>query len=88
MEPRFKQMALSRAERSVRTGKAASVLPPHYLLQGDTTNWGSVVLDDIVIACCGVQAFNAEMSSMWIAVAIKAQDRRIFHERLAGQRLV
>jgi hypothetical protein len=42
MEPHFQQMALSKAERSVRTGKATSVMPPHYLLQGDTTSWGSV----------------------------------------------
>lgn len=72
-EPRFRRMAISKAEISVRTGLATSEVPPHLLLEGDTTSWGSVVLDGLVVACCGVQSYNDEMFSMWIASAIKAK---------------
>lgn len=88
MEPRFRRMAISKAERSVRSGRATADLPPHYFHHGDTTSWGSVILDDIVVACCGVQSFNDEMFAMWIAAAIKSEAKRVFESKYAGQRFV
>lgn len=88
IDPRFRQMALSKAERSVRTGRATAELMPHHFFEGDTTSWGSVVLDDIVVACCGVQSYHDEMFAMWIAAAIKAQAKRAFEGRFAGQRFI
>lgn len=88
VEARFRRMALSKAERSVRSGRATADLPPHFLHRGDTTSWGSVILDDIVVACCGVQSFNDEMFAMWIAAAIKSEAKRAFEATYAGQRFV
>jgi hypothetical protein len=72
----YKEIALSKADKSVRTGKGSAELPPHYLLDGDTVFWGSVVLDDIVVACSGVEPYYDEMFSMWIAAAIKVEAKR------------
>lgn len=76
----YAKIALSKAEKSVRTGKASGDLSPHYLREGDTIYWGSVVLDDIVVACSGVQPYYDEMFAMWIAAAIKAEAKRAFEE--------
>ncbi len=74
----YESIALSKAEISVRTRKATAELEPHYLLKGDTVYWGSVVLDDIVVACSGVEPYYDEMFSMWIVAAIKAEAKKIF----------
>lgn len=80
MQPRFRQMALSKAQTSARTGLPTAGLPLHLLMEGDTTSWGSVVLDGLVVACCGVQSHNDEMFAMWVAAAIKARAKeRISH---------
>lgn len=68
----YEAVALSKAEKSVRTGKATAELEPHYLVDNDTVYWGSVVIDDIVVACSGVEAYYDEMFSGWIATAVKA----------------
>lgn len=88
LESRFRRMALSKAEVSARTGLATSEVPPHVLLEGDTTSWGSVVLDGLVVACCGVQSYNDEMFSMWIAAAIKAKAKEAFSEFPRDQKFV
>ena len=88
MEPRFRRMALSKAEQTVRTGRPTAERAPHQLRPGDTTSWGSVVLDGIVVACCGVQSHYDEMFSMWIAAAIKAEAKRVFAEHYADRRFV
>ena len=72
----YEKIALSKASKSARTGRGSAELPPHYLLDGDTVYWGSVVLDDIVVACSGVEPYYDEMFSMWIAAAIKAEAKR------------
>ncbi len=76
----YDKIALSKAEKSVRTGRPSAELQPHYLLEGDTIYWGSVVLDDIVVACSGVEPYYDEMFAMWIAAAIKAETKRAFDE--------
>ncbi len=79
-EYEYDVIALSKAEKSARTGKGTAELPPHYLIDGDVVYWGSVVLDDIVVACSGVEPFYDEMFSMWIAAAIKALAKKRFAE--------
>lgn len=76
----YEAVALSKAEKSVRTGKAAAELEPHYLQEGDTVDWGLVVLNDIVVSCSGVEAYYSEMFSGWIAAAVKA----LIHEKYAN----
>lgn len=88
IEPRFRAMALSKAERTVRTGRPTAELSPHYLQPGDTTSWGSVVLDDIVVACCGVQSHYDEMFAMWVAAAVKAEAKQTFEATYSGRRFV
>lgn len=68
----FIEIALSKAEKSVRTGAPTGILEPHYLRTGDTLFWGSDVLDDIVTACSGVEPFYDEMFSCWINAAVRA----------------
>lgn len=80
----YQSIALSKAEISVRTRKATAELEPHYLLKGDTVYWGSVVLDDIVVACSGVEPYYDEMFSMWIAAAIKAEAKKIFESNYSN----
>jgi len=68
----YTKIALSKAEKSARTGKSTAELAPHYLIRSDTIYWGSVVIDDIVVACSGVEPYYDEMFSGWIAITIKA----------------
>lgn len=83
-ESDYMRIALSKAEKSARTGKGSAELAPHYLLDGDTVFSGSVVLDDIVVACSGVEPYYDEMFSMWIAAAMKALAKKRFAELPAG----
>ncbi len=76
----YRDIALSKAEKSARTGKDTAELSPHYLIDADTVYWGSVVLEDIVVACSGVEPYYDEMFSMWIAAAIKALAKKRFAE--------
>lgn len=76
----YTEIALSKAEKSARTGKGSAELSPHYLIDGDVIYWGSVVLEDIVVACSGVEPYYDEMFSMWIASAIKALCKKRFAE--------
>ena len=71
-EHNYDGIALAKARESVRTGQATATLPPHYLQKHDTVYWGSVVREDIVVACSGVQPYYDEMFSGWLADAIKA----------------
>lgn len=88
IEPRFRQMALSKAEISARTGLPTAEVPAHLLRSGDTTSWGSVVLDGLVVACCGVQSYHDEMFAMWIAAAIKARAKNAIAKLPDGQKFV
>lgn len=87
-EHEYEQIAISKAEKSVRTGKNTAELAPHYLLGGDTLFWGSVVLDDIVVGCSGVESYYDEMFSMWIAAAVKALAKKRFSELPAGTKFI
>jgi len=84
----YEAVALSKAEKSVRTGKDSALLAPHYLLESDTVYWGSVVLDDIVVACSGVEAYYDEMFSGLIAVAIKALCKEKFAKLPEGTEFI
>lgn len=84
----YEKIALSKAEKSARTGKGSAELPPHYLLDGDTVFWGSVVLDEIVVACSGVEPYYDEMFSMWIAAAIKAEAKRYMDKYPKGRSFI
>lgn len=84
----YEDIAISKAEKSVRTGKSSAELAPHYLLDSDTVFWGSVVLDDIVVACSGVEPYYDEMFSMWIAAAVKALAKKRFAELPAGTKFI
>lgn len=88
LKPRFCEMALSKAEVSARTGLATAEVPPHLLCEGDTLSWGSVVLDGLVVACCGVQSYNDEMFSMWIASTIKAKAKEVVSKYPQDQKFV
>ena len=84
----YEHIAISKAEKSMRTGKNTAELAPHYLLGRDTLFWGSVVLDDIVVACSGVESYYDEMFSMWIAAAVKALAKKRFAELPAGTKFI
>ncbi|HVV15077.1 MAG TPA: hypothetical protein VHD55_01590 [Candidatus Paceibacterota bacterium] len=74
----YKKIALSKAEISVRTGLPTTKVAPQYLLDDDTVNSGSAVIDGIVVACSGVEGFYDEMFSYWLAAAIQAEAKRYF----------
>ncbi len=84
----YLKIALSKAEKSARTGKGSAELSPHYLIDGDVIYWGSVVLEDIVVACSGVEPYYDEMFSMWIASAIKALCKKRFSELKPDQMFI
>ena len=67
----FDKIARSKAQISARTGRSTAEVRPHHRLEDDTVWWGSVVLDDIVVACSGVEPWFDEMFSMWIAATIR-----------------
>ena len=76
----FGGIAASKAALSVRTGRNSADLAPHYRMTGDTIHSGSVVLDDIVVACSGIKPYYDEMISMWLAATIKALAKARFDE--------
>lgn len=82
----LEEIALAKARKSVRTGRATADLAPHLLIPGDTVAWGSVVLDDIVVACSGVKPWYDEMFATWLAAAIKAVCKERFAQLPAGTR--
>ena len=84
----YERIALSKAEKSVRTGISSAVVEPHYFREGDTPYWGSVALDGIVVGCSGVEGFYDEMFSMWIAAAIKALCKKRIAELPKGQHFI
>lgn len=67
------EIALSKAEISVRTRLPTSRLPPHYRRGGDTVYSGSAIVEGIVVACAGLEPRDDEMISQWIAAAVKSE---------------
>jgi hypothetical protein len=47
-------------------------LRPHLLQSGDTTLWGSAVIDGIVVATSGAQPWYDEAFSALVALAFRA----------------
>jgi hypothetical protein len=84
----YEAVALSKADESARTGKGTAKLAPHYLLDEDTVYWGSVVIEDIVVACSGAEAYFDEMFSGWIATAIKALCKEKFAKLPTGTEFI
>lgn len=74
----YRGIALSKAELSVRTGLPNSKMMPQYLLDRDTVNSGSVVLDGIVVAASGDHGYFDEMFSFWLASTIQALCKKRF----------
>lgn len=71
---RFTAISLKKAEITWRTGRPSrevQALHPHLLKETDTVWGGSVVLDDLIVACSGVQDYFDEMIAMMIAAMTK-----------------
>lgn len=58
-------------ERGMST-QQIQALAPHLLEPGDTSYYGSVFSDGIVVACSGVQPFFDHMISAWVLEACRA----------------
>jgi len=84
----YEKVALSKASKSTRTGRGTVELAPHYLLDDDTVYWGSVVVEDIVVACSGVEAYYDEMFSGWIGTTIKALCKEKFAKLPKGTEFI
>lgn len=69
-------IALKKAEMSARTGLPTAQLAAHHFRSGDTVYWGSAVVDGIVVACAGLEPYDDELFSHWIAAAVKAEASR------------
>lgn len=67
------EIALSKAEISVRTRLPTSRLPPHCYRSGDTVYSGSVIAEGLVVACAGLEPRDDEMISYWIAAAVRSE---------------
>ena len=81
-------LAMAKAAKSARTDRDSADLPAHYLLAGDTLAWGSVVLDDIVVACSGIKPWFDEMLAMWLAATVKALCKQRLTDLPAGTRFL
>ena len=53
-------------------GHAVQELKPHLLRQGDTTLWGSVVVDDIVVGVSGAHPWYDEAFAGAVAMCLRA----------------
>lgn len=84
----YEHIALSKAEKSVRTGLNSAIVEPQYFYEGDTPYWGSFVLDGIVVGCSGVEGFYDEMFATWIAATIKAMCKKRVAELPKGQHFI
>jgi len=80
-----REIALKKAEQTVRTGRPTAGLAPHYLLTGDTVFSGSAELDGIVVACAGLDEYHDEMFSYWIAATVIAVARQWFEEQRSSR---
>ncbi|MBX3598914.1 MAG: hypothetical protein KF874_15220 [Rhizobiaceae bacterium] len=78
------EIALSKAEISVRTRMPSSRVPQHFLRAGDTVYSGSAILDGIIVACAGLEPRDDEMISYWIAAAIKSEVAGVVAQRMAA----
>lgn len=54
-------------------GHLVQELKPHLLEKGDTVLWGSVVLDDIVVAVSGADPWYDEVFAGTVAMCLRAQ---------------
>ena len=76
----FRAIALSKAEISARTGLPTTKVAPQYLLDGDTVNSGSAVIDGIVVAGSGDKGYWDEAFSYMCAAVIQALCKKRFAE--------
>ncbi len=67
----IRDIALSKTEISVRTGKATRDVRPQELLAGETLKIGSVVVTGVVVGASGTKGVIDEMISGWVAYAIQ-----------------
>lgn len=72
----YRGFALAKARVAWKTGLDGHLvqeLKPHLLEAGDTTLWGSIVLDDIVVAVSGADPWYDEAFAGTIAFCLRAQ---------------
>jgi len=72
----YRGFALAKARVAWKTGLDGHLvqeLKPHLLEPGDTTLWGSIVLDDIVVAVSGADPWYDEAFAGTIAFCLRAQ---------------
>jgi hypothetical protein len=72
----YAAFARAKARVSWKTGLDGHMvqeLKPHLLERGDTVLWGSIVLDGIVVAVSGADAWYDEMFANAIAMCLRAQ---------------
>lgn len=72
----YRGFALAKARVAWKTGLDGHVvqeLKPHLLEAGDTTLWGSIVLDDIIVAVSGADPWYDEAFAGTIALCLRAQ---------------
>jgi hypothetical protein len=72
----YQRFARAKARVAWSTGQDSRVvqmLRPHLLSRGDTTLWGSVVVDGIVVAASGAQPWYDEAFAGMLAYWVKAR---------------
>ena len=72
----YRGFALAKAKVSWKTRMDSHLvqeLKPHLLEAGDTTLWGSIVLDDIVVAVSGADPWYDEAFAGTVAYCLRAQ---------------
>ena len=72
----YRGFALAKAKVAWKTGldgHTVQELKPHLLEAGDTTLWGSIVLDDIVVAVSGADPWYDEAIAGTVAFCLRAQ---------------
>lgn len=72
----YRGFALAKARVSWKTrldGHVVQELKPHLLEAGDTTLWGSIVFDDIVVAVSGADPWYDEAFAGSVAYCLRAQ---------------
>jgi hypothetical protein len=84
----YAAFARAKARVAWRTGMDShqvQELRPHLLAAGDTVLWGSIVLDGIVVAASGANAWYDEAFAGTVAMCLRAMAKgRVVEERKKG----
>ncbi len=82
----YQSIANSKAKQiafGLNSGGSEQITPAHLILEGETPYWGGCKIDDIIVACSGLQPWFDQMISRQVAAMIIALARENYETYLS-----